>query len=225
VRGVQWLTIDTRNTPELEDERHSRVITGPGENYRSGGSYVYAIFEGFPQTLQFKFDPSAGFETSKRRLVTELNESFMRPIKKLLKCDQIKYLDEKREEIDYMVVWFQAKLETEVNKRNDPHSWHIYANLVELSLRDFFTHGKEERVSYFRIYDKQCAQLYGVDPNADAIVFIPGSANLDKNGDNLPLLSNDKDFSLEGLASWINTAINDIEQEFTKRVLYTIMDE
>ena len=52
---LQWFSVDTRRYPELEDSTHSRVIAGPGEQYRRGGSYVFVLLEGRKKVLEFKY--------------------------------------------------------------------------------------------------------------------------------------------------------------------------
>lgn len=41
---------------DIEDKKHERVIAGPGEKYRTGGSYIYVMFEGVSQVLNFDYD-------------------------------------------------------------------------------------------------------------------------------------------------------------------------
>ena len=45
------------------------------------------------------------------------------------------------------------------------------------------------------------------------------------NEDQIPTVSNNKIFSLEGLSKWLTTAINDVQRVFSKRVAYNVLQD
>ena len=217
---VQWFTIDTRLYPALEDSRHSKVITGPGEKYRSGGSYIYLMLEGKPQLLDFKFDPSIEMAKLQKKLRLEILEAFIRPLVKLIKCEQISFIYTKKENINYFAVWFQSKNEDDINA-DDKDTIELNMSLNDLARREYFYYQKEERVKFYRIYDQECALKYGIK-SKDTLVFFP---KIKGEEDKMPPISNDNDRSKEKIAIWLATAISDIETVFSKRVVYSIMQE
>lgn len=149
---VQWFTVDTRLHPSLEDSNHSRVITGPGEKYRSGGSYIYLMLEGQHQLLDFKFDPSIETAKLQKKLRLEILEAFVRPLVKLIKCEQISYIYEKKENINYFAVWFQSKNEDDITA-DDKDTIELDMSLNDLARKEYFYYHKEERVKFYQIYN------------------------------------------------------------------------
>ena len=89
---LQWFSVDARRYSELEDSTHSRVIAGPGEQYRRGGSYVFILLEGRKRLLEFKYKASKTDQELRDLLSEEINKSFARPIVKLMSCESLSYL-------------------------------------------------------------------------------------------------------------------------------------
>ena len=61
---LQWFTIDTLEYPDMEDTRVERAIHTEYLELKSKetgspiGSYVYVMYEGHYQALNFKYDPA-----------------------------------------------------------------------------------------------------------------------------------------------------------------------
>lgn len=91
-----------------------------------------------------------------------------------------------------------------------------------IARREYFQLAKDDRVKYFRIYDPQCGKTYKIENLKDTVVFITKPTASTKP---IPTVSNDRLLAYDDLAKWIATAVNDVEREFNKRVVYSIMDE
>lgn len=120
-------------------------------------------------------------------------------------------------------MWFQSKDENEVTKE-DKKILGINFNLSEVARREFFQFKSSERVKFFRIFNKDCALKYKIEGD-DTIVFIPMKNVVNKKGERYSPIGNDKIFTLEGITTWLATAINDIERVFSKRVVFNVMNE
>jgi hypothetical protein len=79
----------------------------------------------------------------------------------------------------------------------------IKENLSILARREYFQFNKQERIRFFRIHDAACAKTFEITDN-DTIAFIIKSTESKH-----PMISNDKIFTLEYLANWLNTALCD----------------
>lgn len=106
-----------------------------------------------------------------KKLRLEILEAFIRPLVKLIKCEQISYIYSKKENIQYFVVWFQSKNEDHITA-DDKDTIELNMSLNELARREYFYYQKEERVKLYRIYNKECALKYGIK-SKDTLVFFP----------------------------------------------------
>ena len=209
----------------MEDTREPRAINTldfvPKSRMTGNpvGSYVFAIRDGTPRVLEYKYNPESDVIGNIEALKAEIMDSALEPVKVLENCKAIRDMCEDPDSVPYKIVMFNGSEGPEFQANM------LYHMLTEVAKREFFLafDPQQNQVKFYYISNANCMAKYGMpDVENDAVVLF---ARDPKTGEQLPPLANRKDTGMQELNVWMSTAISDLDQTFTKRMVLTIMHE
>ena len=122
----------------MEDVRERRAINTMDfvpKSQTTGnpvGSYIFAIRDGTPRVLDYKYNPEVNLDGNVEELKSEILDSALEPIKELENCKAIKDMCEDPASPPYKVILFEGA-EGPVYRENM-----LYHMLAEIAKREFF---------------------------------------------------------------------------------------
>ena len=94
----------------MEDYREPRAIHDEygqvKENGSTKGSYIFVMYEGHHRTLEFVYDPSKSLNDNQAKLLKEILEGYLEPVRPIKYCQDVRGFTEGENSKPYNLVLF-----------------------------------------------------------------------------------------------------------------------